>query len=144
MPSRVRGTWRFPITRTCHMWRSRSSPGRVHSTPHPVHVAAPDVVARRAPGRLEDRGVTVFCGASEVVAGALVAGAETAPLAADALVVSTGGALGCDPDGEPIHVGCEPEGLPAGCGLATGAGSGLTVGGACFAACFCAFAGCGL
>ena len=136
------------------MWRSRSSPGRVHSTPQPVHVAALDVTRRDA-----TRGVTVFgwAGADDalvVCAAGLVAGAG-------ALALRAGGPEGCDAgcetgcvaDCEPgvfNHAGCEPVGFwddacgsfatggawrAAGlCGFAAGGGDFGAVGGAAGAA----------
>src|SRR5215510_11962391 len=84
MPRSVRGTSRVPHTGICQMWRSCASPGRIHSTPQPVQVAAPDVV-RREETFVVDLGVTVFCGGcAAAVAGAdetrcRAAGALTGP-----------------------------------------------------------------
>src|SRR5580765_2930651 len=110
------------------MWRSRSSPGRTHSTPQPVQVATPEVTRRDA-GR-GALGVTVCCGvagaevtaladAGALVAGALVAGAELELVA------------GCDP---VIQAGCDPEGLaPEACGLGGGMAWSFAATGACLA-----------
>src|SRR5262245_59272135 len=144
MPRNVRGTSRVPRTGVCQMCCSRTSPGRIHSTPQPVHVAAPDVV-RREPGRVVALGVTVFCGAGAAAAvagdgtsfcgaagprtgaGAARCGAGFAGAAAGAGATPFG-AGGAGEIGALIHVGCEPDGRVAGGGAGL-AGTGWGFGG---------------
>ena len=140
MPRNVRGTSRVPHTGSCQMCRSLASPGRIHSTPQPVHVAAPDVV-RREDSFVVERGVTVLCGTG-------AAGADTEGVRGDA-----GGALagadearagaggGVDAD-VPIHVGCEPEGFAGGPLACFAAAAGLVMGALSLAGAAC-FAGAG-